>query len=147
MPVITRRVEVDASAATTFEYISTHTNVADWMFGVTAFTPVGPVNRAIGDRFDAELKLGPKVLRSTVEVTEWVDGSMFALTSVAGLQTASRWTVNPVDDAHCTADVEFGYDLPGGFSGKALAKVLEPFISQAVSQTDRTVRQRLGGRG
>ncbi|KIQ15137.1 hypothetical protein ASG56_10130 [Rhodococcus sp. Leaf7] len=146
MAVITRHVEIAASAEATFDYLSSHENVPDWMFGVTSFTPVGEVKRALGDRFEAEMKLGPKTLRSTVDIVEWVPGSVISLSSVAGFETSSRWTVTPVDDDHCVADVEFGYEFPGGLTGKAMAKVVEPFISQGISVTDRTLRARLEAR-
>ncbi|MDJ0392446.1 SRPBCC family protein [Rhodococcus sp. G-MC3] len=143
MPIITRNIDIAASAAETFDYLAAHENVPDWMFGVTSFTPVGQVNRAVGDRFDAVMKLGPKTLKSTVDIVEWVDGSVFSLSSVAGFETSSRWSVTAIDDGHCTANVEFGYEFPGGFTGKALAKVVEPFINQGISLTDRTLRERV----
>ncbi|MBY6540126.1 SRPBCC family protein [Rhodococcus sp. BP-349] len=143
MPVITKHVEIAAPASATFDYLSSYENVPDWMFGVTSFVPVGPVSRGTGDRFDAEMKLGPKSLHSTVDIVEWVDGSVIALSSVKGFETSSRWVVTPVDDGHCVADVEFRYEFPGGFTGKALAKVVEPFINQGISVTDRTLRSRL----
>ena len=143
MPVITREVEIAVSAADAFAYLSDHANVPHWMFGVTSFDPVRPVTRDVGDRFDAGMKLGPKTLTSTLDVVEWVENEVFALQSVAGFETSSRWRVTPIDDDRCRADVEFGYEFPGGLTGRALAKIVEPFIGQGVAMTDRNIRQRL----
>lgn len=144
MPVITREIELPASAGEVFAYLSDYENVPDWMFGVTDFAPVGPVSRGIGDRFDAQMKLGPKTLKSTVDVVEWVDGSVFSLSSVAGFETSSRWLVEPVDDRNSRARVEFGYTFPGGLTGRALSKLVEPFIQQGIAATDRNIRTRVG---
>lgn len=146
MPVIHRHLELDVPAAEAFEYLAWHENVCDWMFGVTKFVPVKPVTRGIGDRFAAEMKLGPKTLHSTLDIVEWEEGVVFALSSVDGFDTSSRWAIAAIDDTHCTADVEFRYDFGGGFSGKALAKMVQPFIDQGIAATDRNVHSRLNGR-
>lgn len=143
MPVIKRQIEITASAVDTFEYLSSHEHVSEWMFGVTSFVPVGHVVRGLGARYEAEMKLGPKTLRSTLDVVEWDDGVMFALASVDGFDTNSRWSVESIDDAHCRAEVEFVYDFPGGITGRAMAKIVEPFVAQGISMTDRNVRHAL----
>ena len=39
--------------------------------------------------------------------------------------------------------VDFRYDLPGGLAGKALGKIIEPFVAQAIRHTDATLRRQV----
>ena len=39
--------------------------------------------------------------------------------------------------------VEFEYKLPGGLGGRALGAILEPFVGQAIKQTDGNLRSQL----
>lgn len=121
-----------APAPDTFAYLSAHAHVPDWMLGVTTFIPAGEVTGGVGDRFEAQMKLGPKALHSILVAVEWIDEKLFALASVAGVDTTSRWRVSSTEDTHCIVDVEFGYEFAGELTGRTMAKVVEPFIQQAI---------------
>ncbi|EOM75147.1 SRPBCC family protein [Rhodococcus rhodnii] len=129
-----------------FEYVSDHWYVPDWMFGLSRFDPVGDVERGLGAKYAASLKLGPKVFEATVRTTEWTENELFVLETVDGFAHSSRWHFEAVSPDETRLNVEFGYGLPGGLAGKALGKLVEPMVGEAVRRTESELRTKLEAR-
>lgn len=130
-----------------FAHIDDYRNVPDWMFGITRFDPVGDCDQGLGARYDAAMQLGPKTMTSTVEVTEWERERIITLTSVAGFGTQSSWMFTPVGGDRTELSVDFGYQLPGGLAGRALGKLIEPFVVTAIRQTEANLRRQIEALG
>ncbi|RVW07339.1 SRPBCC family protein [Prescottella agglutinans] len=130
-----------------FAHIDDYRNVPDWMFGISRFDPIGDLDQGLGARYDAAMQIGPKALRSTVEITEWEQDRLITLTSVAGFGNRSSWMFAPVDDDRTELSVDFGYELPGGLAGRALGKLIEPFVVTAIRQTEASLRARIEALG
>jgi uncharacterized membrane protein len=88
------------------------------------------------------MNVGPKALKATLEVTEFVENEMFRLESVKGFSAGTVWRF---EDTGTGTDVkvELSYDLPGGIAGRALGAIIEPVVGQAVRQTDSALRSEL----
>lgn len=129
-----------APVGVVFAYVDDHRTVPDWMFGLSRLEPVGEKDHGLGAVFDGSMKLGPKTLHSTVEVTEWEQDKVIGMKSVKGFVNWSTWRFNPVDDESTELAVDFTYELPGGMAGRALGKVIEPFVSIAIKHTEQTLR-------
>jgi len=127
-----------------FAYVDDHRTVPDWMFGVTRFEPVGKQLNGLGACFDATMRIGPKSLDSRLQVVEWVHARSIVLQSVSGFRSSSSWTFADLGDGRSRLDVDFAYELPGGFAGRALGKLIEPVVDSAVRQTEQALRARLG---
>lgn len=127
-----------------FSYVDDHRTVPDWMFGITRFEPVGKQLNGLGARFDATMRVGPTSLDSRLQVVEWVHARSIVLQSVAGFRSSSSWTFADLGDGTSRLDVDFAYQLPGGIAGRALGKLIEPFVDNAVRQTEQALRIRLG---
>ena len=123
-----------------FAHIDDYRNVPDWMFGISRFDPIGTLDQGLGATYDATMQLGPKALKSTVEITEWEQDRLITLSSIAGFGNRSSWMFTPVGDDRTELSVDFGYELPGGFAGKALGKLIEPFVVTAIKQTEANLR-------
>ncbi|PTR24997.1 polyketide cyclase/dehydrase/lipid transport protein [Rhodococcus sp. OK519] len=123
-----------------FAHIDDYRNVPDWMFGISRFDPIGSLDHGLGATYDATMQLGPKALKSTVEITEWEHDRLITLSSVAGFGNRSSWQFTPVDDDRTELSVDFGYELPGGLAGRALGKLIEPFVATAIKQTEANLR-------
>ncbi|WP_235681298.1 SRPBCC family protein [Tomitella gaofuii] len=130
-----------APLAVGFAYVDDHRTVPQWMFGVTEFTPLGEQEHGLGAEYAATMVLGPKTLRSKVRVTEWEQDALITLESYEGIRNSSSWRFTPVDDGHAELSVVFTYDFGGGLAGKALAKIVEPFVQAAVAQTEKDLRR------
>lgn len=130
-----------------FAHIDDYRNVPDWMFGVSRFDPIGSLDQGLGATYDATMQLGPKALKSTVEVTEWEQDRLITLSSVSGFGNRSIWRFTPVDDRRTELSVDFGYELPGGLAGKAMGKLIEPFVVTAIRQTEANLRRQIEALG
>ncbi|MBV6759717.1 SRPBCC family protein [Rhodococcus opacus] len=132
-----------APVAGAFDYVDDYRHVPSWMFGITKFDPIGEQDRGLGAVYDAAMKIGPKTLGSVVKVTGWERNSLIELESIGGLYTHSRWQFEAVGETETRLTVDFRYDLPGGLAGKALGRIIEPFVAQAIRHTDATLRRQV----
>ncbi|WP_024795963.1 SRPBCC family protein [Tomitella biformata] len=124
-----------------FAFVDDHRNVPDWMFGVTKFEPIGAQDSGLGAEFDVVMQLGPKAMKSKIRCTEWGQDEVITLTSYEGMRNNSSWRFRAVDAEKTELSVDFGYEFPGGFAGKALAKIVEPAIQIAIRQTEQNLRK------
>jgi len=53
----------------------------------------------------------------------------------------------PVGDNRTELSVDFGYELPGGLAGKAMGKLIEPFVVTAIKQTEANLRKQIEALG
>ncbi len=126
-----------------FAYMDDHRNVPEWMFGVSKFEPIGEKDSGVGAVFDGSIKLGPKTLHSTVECTEWEQDRVIGMKSIKGFVNWSTWRFNRIDDVTTELAVDFTYVLPGGMAGRALGKIIEPFITIAIRHTEQRLREKV----
>ncbi|MGB2948915.1 MAG: SRPBCC family protein [Rhodococcus sp. (in: high G+C Gram-positive bacteria)] len=143
MPVIEHSAVTEAPRERAFAYLDDYRTVPSWMFGVRSFVPVSDVVQGLGAVYDAEMQIGPKVLRSTLEVTDWIENQSLTLSSVEGLATTSTWSFSDTDDGGTRLDVEFSYSFPGGLAGRALGALVEPVVGQAIRHTESSLRKEL----
>ena len=128
-----------------FDYLDDYRNVTNWMFGVTQFEPVSDVTYGLGVQFATSMQVGPKSVRSVVEITEWQQNRLLTLESISGFKNSSSWEFEPLNNDEARLTVDFGYTLPGGLAGKALDRLLEPFVGQAIRHTESTLRSKIEG--
>lgn len=123
-----------------FGYIDDYRTAPEWMFGLSKFEPIGDKDHGLGAVYDGSMKLGPKTLHSTVEVTGWEQDKLIALDSIKGFVNQSTWHFTSRGPEETELKVDFTYELPGGLAGRALGRVIEPFISIAIKHTEHTLR-------
>ncbi len=143
MPLIEHSAVADTPRDIAFAHVADYRTVPDWMFGIRSFTPVGDIDRGLGAVYDAEMHIGPKVLRSRLRITEWIENRSLTLTSIEGFSTASTWSFADTHDGATRLDVEFSYFFPGGLAGRALGALVEPVVGQAIRHTDASLRKSL----
>ncbi|ALG86908.1 SRPBCC family protein [Gordonia phthalatica] len=139
MPGVRQTVTTGAPREHVFAYVDDYRNVPDWMFGVTKFTPITEQTSGLGATYDAIMKIGPKNLKSTLKVTEWVENEVVVLSSIDGFDVETGWRFSS-DGDQTLVDVNFDYNLPGGLAGRALGALIEPVVGQAVKQTEQALR-------
>lgn len=143
MREIKRSATVDISREAAFAYLDDYRNVPEWMFGISTFEPRTDTTSGLGSVYDAAMQIGPKTLRSVVEVTEWIGNRSLTLTSIDGISNSSTWTFSDEDAGITRLDVVFRYSLPGGIGGKLLGAAVEPIVGQAIRHTESTLRAKL----
>ncbi|MGW4247684.1 SRPBCC family protein [Nocardia sp. NPDC004722] len=132
-----------------FDYVSDFRNFPEWMFGIEYLRPVGEIAQGNGAVFEGAMKLGV-TLHSTIEITEWKPNCLLRTESRSGFVNRSSWRFLGIDERTTELAVDIEYELPGGLAGKALGRVIEPFVVVALRHSDHTLRtaleSRFGGR-
>lgn len=134
--------DVNAPADVAFAYISDYTTTADWLYGLAEFKPLTENTRGLGAKFDGTIKLGAS-LQSLLEVVEFEEGRLMKLDSYKGIKNASRWEVTPTGEGSCKVSATWDYDLGGGIAGKALGKVVEPFVKIAAGASTKALKEQI----
>jgi len=139
---------IGAPVETVFAYVDDHTNTTKYMKDLTKWQPVGSLAHGKGARFEVAMKAGPKVLDSTVLITDWTENKVIAWKSEKGFQQTGKWAFKAAGDGtEATFDME--YELGGGIAGKVLAKVAEPVVRMNIdASVDELKKQteKLGGK-
>ncbi|SHG25882.1 Polyketide cyclase / dehydrase and lipid transport [Jatrophihabitans endophyticus] len=134
----------EAPVAVAFAYIDDPAHVPTWMFGVERFEVRDPATpRGLGAVFDATFHVKPVKLASRVEITQWEQDRLIALTSIKGFSNSSVWRFEPDGPDRTKISVEFSYDLPGGIAGKALGRAVEPVVAMSVRHSDAALRKHI----
>lgn len=137
---VTVNVEIDAPASAVFAYVSDYTNASSFMYGLEKLVALTEQTRGLGAKFEGTIKLGAS-LNSFLECTEYVEGEKFTLASYKGINNTSRWTVESIDDTHARAILVWEYDLGSGLGGRALGKIVEPFVKIAASHSSKEMKK------
>jgi uncharacterized membrane protein len=130
----------NAPLGVTFGYVADYRTIPHWMFGVRSFEPVGDRDYGLGSVFDVNLQLGVPI-RTRIETVEFEEDRVIAMDSVKGFKARSRWTFEALDADRTTVHATVSYELPFGPAGKAMGKVMEPFVRQAVSYISQHLRE------
>jgi uncharacterized membrane protein len=123
-----------------FAYTADYRNVPDWLYGISKFEPVGDKDYGLGAVFDGSMNLGA-TLHSRIEVNEFEENRLIGFDSIKGFKNSSRWTFSALDAKHSTVVADVSYELPGGIAGKALGKVIEPFVKIAVKHSSAALQE------
>lgn len=141
MPQIRHSGTCGAPLHFTFAYLNDYRNATTWMFGLSSFEPLGEQVEGVGATFEGTFAVKPVTLSSVVRFTEWEKESVIAFESISGFANRSTWRFTAAGPRRTHVDVLFGYDLPGGLAGRALAKALEPIVTASVRRSDAALRR------
>jgi uncharacterized membrane protein len=132
---------IDAPVETVFAYVDDHRNTTKYMKDLTKWQPAGSVTHGKGAQFDVAMKAGPKVLDSSVLITQWTENKVIAWESQSGFKQTGKWAFKAKGGAtEATFDME--YEFGGGIAGKVLAKVAEPVVKMNIeSSVDELKKQ------
>ncbi len=139
---IVKTTACEAPLDVVFDYVADYRNVPDWLFGVETFEPVGDVDHGLGAVFDAAMHLG-MTLKSRIEVNAWVDSRLIGFDSIKGFKNSSRWNFERTGDTSTLITAEVSYSLPFGPAGKAMGKVIEPFVKRAVAHSSAQLKEQV----
>ena len=132
--------EFQAPLEVAFAYTANYRNVPQWLYGVSKFEPVGDIDYGLGAVFDGSMNLGA-TLTSRIEVNEFEENMLIGFDSIKGFKNSSRWTFTAIDEQTAKVVADVSYELPGGIAGKALGKVIEPFVKIAVKHSSAALQR------
>lgn len=132
---------IDAPVETVFAYVDDHKNTTKYMKDLTKWKPVGEQTHGKGSHFEVAMKAGPKVLESSVLITQWTENKVIAWVSQSGFKQTGKWAFK-AKPGGCEATFDMEYEFGGGIAGKVLAKAAEPFVKMNIeSSVDELKRQ------
>jgi uncharacterized membrane protein len=135
---IVRTESCEAPLEVAYAYLADYREVPRWMFGVEKFEVVGDKDYGPGSEFDATVSLGVR-LHTRIRATEWEENRVIGMDSVKGFKVRSRWYFAAEGENRTTVTANITYDLPFGPAGKAMGKVMEPFVKRAVQESAQTL--------
>lgn len=128
---IVRTATCAAPQPVAFGYVADYRNIPTWMFGVERFEPVGPQDSGVGAVFEVTAHFGLR-LHTRMRAVEWADQRLIAMESVSGFTVQTRFEFEPAGADRTMVTAEVDYALPGGVAGRAMGRLIEPFVRQAV---------------
>lgn len=126
-----------------FDYMGDFTNVPEWLFGITKLETISDIKQGLGAVYDGSMKLGPKTLHSVIKISRWEPPTAVETDHVSGFVFRSKWAVEAPSSESTRVIADIDYELPGGMAGRALGKIIEPFVAIAVRHSDETLRKKL----
>jgi uncharacterized membrane protein len=136
---------VDAPLDVTFAYVADYRTIPEWMFGVRKFEPVTDKDYGRGSVFDVSLSLGVPI-NTRIETVEFEEGRVIGMDSVKGFKARSRWYFEADGPGRTKVTANVSYELPFGPAGRAMGKVMQPFVRQAVSHVSQHLKSNLENR-
>lgn len=125
---------VDAPPAVVFAYLDDYRNTPKYMAGLKKWEPAGDKTHGEGAMFLGAMDAAGQTLESTLEITTWRQDEAIGWTPRDGFKQGGQWTLTPEGDGtRVSLAVEFSF--PGGFAGKAVAKMAEPVVKNNVRQS------------
>ncbi len=124
---------IAASADALFECLSDYERADVFIEGLEELTPTGPKTEGEGAQFDAVLKVGPRSLRSTIEIATLEPGKSITWSSTGESGQSLRFDLEPTQ-GQTSVSLVISYEEPGGLGGAIIA----PFV-------EHTVRERATG--
>jgi len=132
--------ECAAPVATAFAYADDYRNATNWLSGIQKFEPAGDQDQGLGAVFDASMHVGA-TLHSTIKVDGWVENELISFEAIKGFPVRSVWNFEAVDENTTRIRAHIHYDLPGGLAGKALGRIIEPFVKLSVKHSSAALRK------
>ncbi|MCL4534010.1 MAG: SRPBCC family protein [Bacteroidetes bacterium] len=114
--------DVQAPPQAVFDYVDTHDNYPEFMYGFSNFEATTPRHQ-VGTRLKMEGKAAGITLPMEIETTEVVPGRKIAWRFSSGLSGQGEWRFEPVGDA-TRAICVFDYELPMGIPGQIADRVM-----------------------
>jgi uncharacterized membrane protein len=106
--------------------------------GLEQLTPKGSRTAGEGAQFDAVLKVGPRTLRTTIEIAALEPGRSITWTSAGDEGQSLIFDLRP-EDGETSVSLTVTYEEPGGIGGILVA----PFVEQTVRQRSASALERL----
>jgi len=124
---------IAASADSIFECLSDYQRAGVFIDGLEELTPTGTKTDGEGAQFDAVLKVGPRTLRSTIEIAALEPGRSITWSSAGDDGQSLRFDLES-KQGETSVSLVISYEEPGGIGGAVIA----PFV-------EHTVRERATG--
>jgi uncharacterized membrane protein len=131
---------IEASPAAIFDCVADYAVAPLFIEGLQRLTPVSSSTAGEGARFDAVMRVGPRTIRTTIEITAYEEGRLVTWASANGHSQLLTFELTP--QAKATKVVlEISYEAPGGLAGVLSAPVVEETVRIRARSSLRRLRE------
>jgi len=130
---VRERATIAAPLDVLFDCLADYQCADVFIEGLEQLTPTGTKTAGEGSKFDAVLKVGPRTLRTTIEIAELEPGRSITWSSSGDEGQSLTFELHP-EQGRTAVSLAVSYEEPSGIGGALIA----PFVEQ-------TVRQRASG--
>lgn len=136
--------DVGAPVEVAFTYTDNHLFVPHWMYGVSAFEPIGDVDQGLGAVFAATTRLALRPTRITCEITEHRRNAVLVYT-IRGRRLCGNMTLrfDPLGYGRSVLTSEADYDDPRGLFGRMCAGLVAAAVRRALRRTESQLRREI----
>jgi uncharacterized protein YndB with AHSA1/START domain len=129
---------IAASPDEVFACLADYERAEVFIEGLEQLTPTGAKTEGEGAQFDAVLKVGPRTLRTTIEISAVEPGRSITWSSAGDDGQSLTFELRPERD-ETSVSLEVSYEEPGGIGGVLIA----PFVEQTVRVRSTSALERL----
>jgi len=141
---VAHSAEIDVPADYCFAYVDQFDNIPKFVFGMKSFAAVGPSEPRLGTKVVGQVQLGPVHFNCHGHVSEHIENRLITVQLDEGPITGvTTWRFAPVGSNSCEVSVELSYEIGGGFTGRALAKIIDSILEPGIRYTDTQLREQL----
>ena len=120
---------IAASADALFECLSDYERAEVFIEGLEELTPTGPKTEGEGAQFGAVIKVGPRTLRSTIEIAALEPGRSITWSSAGDDGQSLRFELEP-EQGETAVSLVISYEEPGGLGGAIIASFVEHTVRE-----------------
>ncbi|MHB8245632.1 MAG: SRPBCC family protein [Acidimicrobiales bacterium] len=129
-----------APATTLFVLVSRYENAVRVIDGLKSMVPAGAQTSGVGARFDAMIRVGPRVVQARVELAEMAEDRLVRWVATEGDDRSILFELKPVAETTTAVRLTITYQRAAGLG----ASVLAPVVEEAVRSRAKRTLDRLG---
>lgn len=138
-------MRIEAEVHRLFALVSQHENAVRVIEGLETLTPVGGRTRGVGSRFEAVMRLGPKTVRSEIEIAEIRPDRLVRWESPAEARSLT-FEFRSVGEATAVR-LTVTYERPAGVGGLLAGPLVEETIRGRARRTLQRMKELAGQPG
>lgn len=124
MAQIIKCIDIDAPIGVVFDYVTNPYNTTKYSPQFTKFEPIGPKERGLGAMVEATGTFMGVNIKTTLEITEFVENVRFVSRSIGGVKSTSTWEFKALPDGGTEVNFISDYTMPGSMLGRLLDKMM-----------------------
>jgi len=136
--IVRSHAMIAARAETIFDCLADYQCADVFIEGLEQLTPTGPRTTGAGARFEAVLRVGPRMLSTTIEIASLEPGRSITWTSAGDGGHSLTFDLHLRHDV-TSVTLTVSYEEPGGIAGSVIA----PFVEITVRDRATGVLERL----
>jgi uncharacterized membrane protein len=131
---------IKAEASVLFACLSDFRQAPLFIDGLESLAPVGDTEAGEGARFEAVMKIGPRVFGATIVISALKQDRLVTWSSASADGQSVTFKLTPEDSGGTRVVMEVAYEKPTGLTGAVTAPVVEEAVRHRAHVSLRRLR-------